>query len=99
MLFHFSSDSNLRIFSIFSLYFANHASQFLGFMGATEGLGIDGAIEKIKSTLMTSVTGSWEVWPIVHAIGFRFGPTEQRLLYINSVQIGYNMLLSVIGNK
>jgi len=72
---------------------------FLGFMGITTGLGVDGTITKIKNDLYTACTGSLKVWPIVHAIGFRFVPTEQRLLYINSVQIGYNMFLSIIGNK
>jgi protein Mpv17 len=45
------------------------------------------------------VKGSWTVWPIAHAINFRFIPSEQRLLYINSIQIGYNCFLSVLANK
>jgi len=72
---------------------------FFGYMGTLEGQGIDGTIQKIKNDLMTQVTGSWTVWPIAHAINFRFVPTEQRLLYINTIQIGYNMFLSVIANR
>lgn len=72
---------------------------FFGYMGALEGSGVAGTINKIKADLMTQVTGSWKVWPTAHAISFRFVPTEQRLLYINTIQIFYNMFLSVIGNR
>lgn len=72
---------------------------FFGYMGAVQGQGVDGTINKIKSDLMTQVTGSWTVWPIAHAINFRFIPTSQRLLYINTIQIFYNMFLSIVGNK
>lgn len=34
------------------------------------------------------VKGSWTVWPVAHAINFRFIPNSQRLLYINTVQVG-----------
>jgi len=33
------------------------------------------------------------------AINFAFVPPSQRLLYINSIQIGYNIFLSFLGNK
>ena len=45
------------------------------------------------------VTGSWKVWPVAHAINFRFIPSSQRVLYINSIQIGYNCFLSLISNR
>jgi protein Mpv17 len=45
------------------------------------------------------VCGSWKVWPVAHTINFSLIPTAQRILYINSIQIGYNMFLSVIGNR
>ena len=48
---------------------------------------------------MTQVTGSWKVWPVAHAINFRFIPSSQRVLYINSIQIGYNCFLSLISNR
>jgi protein Mpv17 len=34
-----------------------------------------------------------------HTINFAFVPPAQRLLYINSIQIGYNVFLSFLGNK
>jgi protein Mpv17 len=43
--------------------------------------------------------GSWAVWVPAHTINFAFIPPSQRLLYINSIQIGYNIFLSFLGNK
>ena len=47
----------------------------------------------------TAVMGSWAVWVPAHTINFAFVPPSQRLLYINSIQIGYNIFLSFLGNK
>jgi protein Mpv17 len=49
--------------------------------------------------LTSGLQASWKVWPVAHAINFRFIPTEQRLLYINSIQICYNVFLSVLGSS
>ena len=45
------------------------------------------------------VVGSWKVWPLAHTINFRFIPSNQRVLYINTIQIGYNCFLSLISNR
>jgi hypothetical protein len=45
------------------------------------------------------VAASWKVWPLAHAINFALVPASQRILYINSIQIGYNMFLSVLGSR
>ncbi|KAJ8906812.1 hypothetical protein NDN08_003298 [Rhodosorus marinus] len=71
---------------------------FFGILGAMEGKSVKEIKAKIENDLVTAVTTSWKVWPLAHAINFRFIPTEQRLLYINAIQIGYNVFLSIIGN-
>mmetsp|Transcript_13640 Transcript_13640/g.20056 ORF Transcript_13640/g.20056 Transcript_13640/m.20056 type:complete len:237 (-) Transcript_13640:346-1056(-) len=72
---------------------------FFTYLGLTQGDGFDKIIQKIKNDLFTTVKGSWTVWPLAHLINFRFVPTEQRMLYINSIQICYNVFLSFIGSK
>jgi len=74
-------------------------TMFFGYMGAAEGLGGTGIKNRISDNLWASVKGSWTVWPVAHAINFKFVPTSQRLLYINSIQIGYNMFLSVLAKR
>jgi len=72
---------------------------FFGYVAATELKGIGYVIDKTKNELLTQVTGSWKVWPVAHAINFRFIPSSQRVLYINTIQIGYNCFLSLISNR
>jgi len=55
--------------------------------------------QKISADLKTAVMGSWAVWIPAHTVNFAFVPPSQRLLYINTIQIGYNVFLSFLGNK
>ena len=52
--------------------------------------------KKCKNDIFTAVKGSWFTWVPAHTINFAFIPTEQRLLYINTVQIFFNIFMSVI---
>lgn len=72
---------------------------FFSFLGFAEGKSLDEVIDKINRDTWTAVTTSWKFWPLAHTINFAFVPTSQRLLYINALQIGYNVILSILGNK
>ena len=72
---------------------------FFSYLGLVEGKSASEVVDKIKSDLKTAVMGSWAVWVPAHTINFAFVPPAQRLLYINTIQIGYNIFLSFLGNK
>lgn len=72
---------------------------FFSYLGFAEGKSLDDVITKIRNDTWTGVKASWKFWPLAHAINFAFVPTSQRLLYINTLQVGYNVILSLIGNK
>lgn len=72
---------------------------FFGYLNLVEGKSFQDYKNKIKADLKTAVMGSWAVWVPAHTINFAFVPPSQRLLYINSIQIGYNVFLSFLGNK
>lgn len=72
---------------------------FFGYLNVMEGKSFDTYVNKIKADLKTAVMGSWAVWVPAHTINFAFVPPSQRLLYINTIQIGYNVFLSFLGNK
>merc|ERR1712216_1033107 len=54
---------------------------------------------KIKQDIFTAVSGSWKTWIPAHTINFAFIPSDMRMLYINTIQIFFNMFMSFIGNK
>ena len=53
---------------------------------------------KLRQDIFTAVKGSWMTWIPAHTINFAFVPSDMRLLYINTIQIFFNMFMSVIGN-
>ena len=69
---------------------------FLGYMGIAEGFGVQEVALKIRRHLWAKVTASWAVWPIAHAINFRFVPAYLRSLYASVVQILFACYLAVL---
>lgn len=72
---------------------------FFSYLGFAERKPVEDIVAKVKNDTWTGVTTSWKFWPLAHAINFGFIPTTQRLLYINTLQVGYNVILSILGNK
>eukprot|EP00550_Attheya_septentrionalis_P006615 CAMPEP_0198291716 /NCGR_PEP_ID=MMETSP1449-20131203/9150_1 /TAXON_ID=420275 /ORGANISM="Attheya septentrionalis, Strain CCMP2084" /LENGTH=233 /DNA_ID=CAMNT_0043990395 /DNA_START=16 /DNA_END=717 /DNA_ORIENTATION=- len=72
---------------------------FFTYLGLVNGDSLATIGTKIKTDLLTACQGSWKVWPFVHAINFKFISTKHRLVFINGVQIAFNMFLSLIGSK
>ena len=74
-------------------------SVFFAYLGLVNGDSIGAIGSKIKTDLLSACQGSWKVWPLVHAVNFKFISTKHRLVFINGVQIAFNMFLSIIGTK
>mmetsp|Transcript_14801 Transcript_14801/g.30644 ORF Transcript_14801/g.30644 Transcript_14801/m.30644 type:complete len:234 (+) Transcript_14801:80-781(+) len=72
---------------------------FFTYLGLVAGDGFGTIGNKIKNDLFTACQGSWKVWPLVHAINFKYISNKHRLLFLNGVQVGFNMFLSLIGSK
>jgi len=72
---------------------------FFSYVALLEAKGLQYVVDKTRNELLTQVTGSWKVWPLAHTINFRYIPSSQRVLYINTIQIGYNCFLSLISNR
>jgi len=72
---------------------------FFTYLGLVAGDSFSAIGDKIKKDLFIAVQGSWKVWPIVHAVNFKFISTKHRLVFINGIQIAFNMFLSLIGSK
>jgi protein Mpv17 len=72
---------------------------FFTYLGLVNGDSFPTIGRKIKSDLLAACQGSWKVWPIVHAVNFKFISTKHRLVFINAVQVAFNMFLSLIGTK
>jgi protein Mpv17 len=72
---------------------------FFTYLGLCNGDSFNTIGNKIKNDLLSACQGSWKVWPIVHAVNFKFISSKHRLVFINAVQVAFNMFLSLIGTK
>jgi len=72
---------------------------FFTYLGLVNGDSLATIGSKIKNDLFSACQGSWKVWPIVHAVNFKFISSKHRLVFINGVQVAFNMFLSLIGTK
>ena len=68
---------------------------FFTYLGLAEGKSLDDIQKKIKNDLATAVMGSWTVWIPAHTVNFKFVPTSQRLLYINTIQARIETFLAL----
>jgi protein Mpv17 len=66
---------------------------FIGIIGGSTPKLI---LNKIKNDLFYTILGSWMIWPLAHKINFTWIPTKMRLMYINLVQLIYNIFLSTM---
>jgi len=72
---------------------------FFTYLGLVNGDSFGTIGTKIKTDLFAACKGSWKVWPLVHFVNFKFISNKHRLLFLNSVQVAFNMFLSLIGSK
>jgi len=72
---------------------------FFTYLGLVGGDSLSTIGAKIQNDLLTACQGSWKVLPLVHMINFKFVSNKWRIPYINSVQIVFNMFLSLLGSK
>jgi len=57
------------------------------------------SLSTIQSTLIPTLTANWALWPLAHLINFKFVPSNQRILYINFVQILWTSYLSNLAAR
>ena len=48
---------------------------------------------KLRADLLDTLKVNWSFWPVFHVLNFRFVPPGDRILYINAVQVLYNVFL------
>lgn len=51
-------------------------------------------IPAIQRKLLPMLLANYALWPLAHIINFKFVPVQQRILYINAVQVGWSAYLS-----
>ncbi|KAG0477216.1 hypothetical protein HPP92_014057 [Vanilla planifolia] len=53
---------------------------------------------ELKDTFWPMLTAGWKLWPVAHLITYGFIPVEQRLLWVDCVELVWVMILSTYSN-
>jgi len=59
----------------------------------SEEAGLEQLPVKMQQDLLATLLVNWTFWPAFHLLNFRFVPPGDRILYINVVQVFYNVFL------
>mmetsp|Transcript_27703 Transcript_27703/g.76236 ORF Transcript_27703/g.76236 Transcript_27703/m.76236 type:complete len:259 (+) Transcript_27703:111-887(+) len=70
---------------------------FFAYVGVTKGNSLAMVQRKLERDLFAACQASWRVWPLVHAVNYKFISTKHRLIFVNSMQVAFNIFLSIIG--
>ncbi|KAK3341324.1 hypothetical protein B0T25DRAFT_338213 [Lasiosphaeria hispida] len=68
---------------------------FLGSMAVLEG---SSPSEKLSQTYREALLTNWMIWPFVQLFNFKVVPLHHRLLFVNTISIGWNCYLSYLNS-
>ncbi|VVB00399.1 unnamed protein product [Arabis nemorensis] len=74
-----------------SIYFT-----VLGFLRLESPLSI---FKELKATFLPMLTAGWKLWPFAHLITYGLVPVEQRLLWVDCVELIWVTILSTYSNE
>ena len=67
---------------------------FLSSMAIMEG---SDPKEKLEKSYLSGLKANFMVWPLVQGINFKFVPLDLRVLFVNTVSLGWNCFLSFLN--
>ena len=67
---------------------------YMALRGALEGKSVGQVGEKFEEMYYDTLKVAWSVWPVLNVINFSFVPFHLRVLYNNTLCIGWSAYLS-----
>eukprot|EP00741_Cyanophora_paradoxa_P007452 tig00000128_g7207.t1 len=57
------------------------------------------SLKAVRSNLGGAMLMNWTIWPVAHLVSFRYIPFAARALFLNAVQVLFNVLLSSLASS
>ena len=55
-------------------------------------------VHKVQVALWPTLLASWRIWPVANLINFAFVPVHLRVLFLNLIGVGWNIIMSSACN-
>lgn len=81
------------VFSVVSI------ASFYIFVSRLEGKDLEGTKDELKAKLLPTLCTNWKVWPLLQLINFALVPPQLQVLYVNFMQLWWNVYLSFMKNS
>jgi protein Mpv17 len=77
-----------------TIYLTVKCSIYILAVGLLQGDDWDTALGNVKSRIKSIIFTAWKFWPLVHCITYSVIPARHRILWVNSVDLVWNAILS-----
>jgi len=71
---------------------------FFSWLGLWQGQGLVDITATVQAKLLPTMLANWTLWPLAHLVNFKYVPSRQRILYVNVVNVLWNVYLSGMAN-
>ncbi|KAL1567679.1 protein SYM1-like [Salvia divinorum] len=68
-------------------------------LGFLRGESLENIVNELKATFLPLLTAGWKLWPFAHLITYGVVPVEQRLLWVDCVELIWVTILSTYSNE
>lgn len=82
-----------------TLYLTIKCSMYIGAVGLLAGEDRETIGQTIRDKIGGIVVTAWKFWPIVHCVTYSVIPSQHRVLWVNSVDLVWNAILSSAAQK
>jgi protein Mpv17 len=82
-----------------SIYLTVKCAVYISAVGLLQGDDWDTVKNNVKDRIGGIIFTAWKFWPLVHCITYGFIPARHRILWVNSVDLIWNAILSTLARK
>jgi protein Mpv17 len=82
-----------------SIYLTVKCAVYISAVGLLQGDDWDTVKNNVKDRIGGIIFTAWKFWPLVHCITYGFIPARHRILWVNSVDLIWNAILSTLARQ
>jgi len=82
-----------------TIYLTAKCCLYISAVGLLAGETTDSVQQTVKDKIQGIVVTAWKFWPIVHCVTYSVIPAQHRVLWVNSVDLVWNAILSSAAQK